>query len=142
MDSYAHRRGTQNAAVKDIAGLEDLKNRAVFFLGCLRTIDCLMEVRVEWLAYRVGALRSQLGDVLQKLFVDQLETFAIAFIFSFAMRRQSVLKPIYDRDETFNHSCRSALGILEPFLFDALAVVRKIRLAAQHCLAQLFQVRG
>src|SRR2546429_5993849 len=57
------------------------------------------------------------------------------------MRGESMLETVENRDESFDHASRGALRILKTLFFDALAVIRKIGLAAQHGLAQPFKVR-
>jgi hypothetical protein len=95
---YTHHGRAQHAAVKNVAGLIDLQDRAVFGLIGFRAIDGLMQVRIEMLAKRFDALHTELGDVVQELLVDQLETLAIILVGGFAMRSQRVLEAVDDRN--------------------------------------------
>src|SRR5205823_8302692 len=56
MDCYTDHCWTQHAAVKNVAGLEDLKDGPVSFLRGFGAVHRLMEVRVKRLADRVDAL--------------------------------------------------------------------------------------
>src|SRR5437016_13102199 len=92
-------------------------------------------VRVKRLSQGVDALYAEFRDVVQQLLVDELETLAIIFVFRFAMRGESMLETVENRDESFDHASRGALRILKTLFFDAIAVIRKIGLAAQHGFA-------
>src|SRR5207249_679259 len=141
MDRYTNHRGTQHAPMKDVAGLKRLQDDAVGMLRRFGAVHGLVEVRVKRLSQGVDALYAEFRDVVQQLLVDELETLAIIFVFRFAMRGESMLETVENRDESFDHASRGALRILKTLFFDALAVIRKIGLAAQHGLAQPFEVR-
>src|SRR6516164_8230372 len=141
MDRYTNHGGAQDAPVKDVAGLKRFEDEAVGMLGRFGAVHGLVEVRVKRLSDGVDPLNAKLRDVVEQLLVDELETLPIVFVFRFAMRGESVLETVEDRDESFDHASRGALRILGTLFFDALAVIRKIGLAAQHGLAQPFKVR-
>src|SRR5207245_227005 len=130
MHRYTDHRGAQNASVKNVAGLENLKNGAIFVLADFLAVHSLVKMRIKRLADRVDAFRAELRDIVEQLFVDKLETFAIVFVLGLAMRGEGMLKTINDGDEPFNHPRRGAFGIFEAFFFNALAIIRKIGLAA------------
>src|SRR5208282_6114249 len=96
VNGYAHHGGAQNAAMEDIARLEDLQNRAVLVLKGFGTVHRLMDMRIKLLAQRIGALHAEARDVFHELLVNELEAFAIIFVFGFAMRRESVLEAVND----------------------------------------------
>ena len=86
MYRYTYHRGTQHAAVKNVAGLEHLQDFAVFCVIRFGAVHGLVQVRIETLAERLNALHAKLGKVVQELLVDQLETLAIIFVSGFAVR--------------------------------------------------------
>ena len=110
MHRYTDHRGAQNASVKNVAGLENLKNGAIFVLAGFLAVHSLVKMRIKRLADRVDAFRAELRDIVEQLFVDKLETFAIVFVLGLAMRCEGMLKAINDGDQPFNHPCRGAFG--------------------------------
>src|ERR1700722_1505862 len=140
MNGYAHHGRPQNASVKNVAWLKNLQNRAVFVLHCLGAIHRLMKMRIKGLAKRIDAFDAEPGDVVNELLVDELEAFAIILILGFAMSRESMLKAVNDRDEPLDDARRVTLGIVGAFLFDALAIVVEIGLAAHERLAEFVEV--
>ena len=142
MNGYADHGGAQHAPVKNIARLKYLQNRAVILLGRFGAVHRLMEMRIELLADRIDALHAKAREVVHELLVNELEALAIIFVFRFAMRRESMLETVDDRDQAFDDPRRGALGILGALLFDALAVIVEVGLAAHQCLTQFVQVAG
>src|SRR6267378_3537902 len=123
MDRYTDHRGPQDAAVKYVARLKDLKDRAVLAVFRFGAIHGLMQMGIERLADRIEALDAEFCQVIEELFVDELEALAITFIFGFAMRGERVLETVDHGNEPFDDARGGALGVLEAFLFDAFAVV-------------------
>ena len=72
MHGYTHHGGTQDAPVENVAGLENLKNGAVSMLGRFRAIHGLMEMRIKRFSGGIDAFDAQAGEIVEKLFVDQL----------------------------------------------------------------------
>src|SRR6266446_4390326 len=140
MDRYTDHRGPQDAAVKYIARLKDLKDRAVLVVFRFGAIYGLMQMRIERFAERIEALDAEFCEVIEELLVDEFEAFAITFIFGFAVRGERVLETVDHGDEPFNDARGGALRVFEAFLLDAFAVVVKVRLAAKQRLAQLLQI--
>src|ERR1700675_4044758 len=136
MNRYADHGGAQNAAVKNVAGLKDLQDRAVFVIDGFSAIHRLMEMRIERLAERIGTLNAEAGDVIDELFVNELEAFAIIFVFGFAMSGEGVLETVDNGDEAFDDTGGVALGIVGALFFGALAVVIEIGLRAHERLAR------
>jgi hypothetical protein len=128
--------------VKNISGLKNLQDRAIGVLCGFGTIEGLVQVRIERLSERISSLGSELRNVVQKLFVNQLEAFAVVFVFRFAMSGKSVFKTIDDGDKSFDDAGGGAFGIFGPFFLDALAVIVEVGLATEHCLTQFVKVRG
>ena len=60
--------------MKYVAWLEDLYDRAVFVVGRFQAIHGLMQMRIELLSDRIDSLNAELGEVLDELFIDELET--------------------------------------------------------------------
>src|SRR2546428_4050747 len=141
MDRYTDHRGTKHAPMKDVAGLKSLKNDAVGMLHRFGAIHRLVKMRIEWLADGVDALYAQLDYIVEELLVDERKALVISLVFGFAVRGKSMLETVDDRDEAFDHARGGSLGIFEALLFDALAVILKIRLPALERLAQLLEVR-
>src|SRR5712664_1433423 len=141
MDRYTDHSGPQDAPVKNIAGLKDLKDRAVVEVFRFGAIHGLMQMGIERLANRIESLDAEFCQVIEELLVDKLEAFAISFIFGFAMRGECVFESVDHGDEPFDDARGGALGVFEAFLLDALAVVVEVRLAAKQCLAQLLEIR-
>ena len=142
MHGYAHHRGTQNAPVEDVAGLENLKDDAVGVLGRFRPLHGLVEMRIKGFSGGINTLDAEASQIVEQLFVDNLEALAIALVFGFAMRGQCMLEAVDDWNETFDDAGRGALGVFEALLFDALAVIIEIGMRAQKGLAQFFEFGG
>src|SRR6266436_8840997 len=136
MDRYTDHSGPQDAPVKNIAWLKDLKDRAVVEVFRFGAIHGLMQMGIERLADRIEALDAEFCQVIEELLVDKLEAFAISFIFGFAMRGECVFKPVDHGNEPFDEARSGAFGVFEAFLFDAFAVVVEVRLAAKQRLAR------
>ena len=109
MDRYTNHGGAQDAPVKDVAGLKRFEDEAVGMLGRFGAVHGLVEVRVKRLSDGVDPLNAKLRDVVEQLLVDELETLPIVFVFRFAMRGESVLETVEDRDESFDHASRARL---------------------------------
>ena len=142
MNGYTDHGGTKNAAVEDVAGLEDLKNCAVGVVWRFRAVERLVKVRVKGLTNGIEALRSEPGDVVEQLLVDQLESFTIVLIFGFAMGSKCIFKTVDDGDERFNDASGGTLGIFEAFFFDASLIIFVVGLAAQEGLAEFIEIGG
>src|SRR6267154_2927017 len=140
MHGYTHHRGAQHAPMKHIAGLKHLQYGAVCMVRRFCAVHCLMQMRIKRFSNRINPLRTQLRHAFQKLFVDELKALAVIVVFGFAVRRESVLKPVNHRNEPFNHASRGALGIFKTLFFDPLAVIVKVGLPPQQSLAQFFEV--
>jgi len=104
MDRYTDHRGPQDAAMKYIAWLKNLKDRAVLVVFRFGAIHGLMQMGIERLADRIEALDAEFCQVIEELLVDELEAFAIIFIFGFAVRGERVLKTVDHGDESFDHA--------------------------------------
>ena len=142
MNRYADHRGAQDAAMKNVAGLKNLQDGAVFVLDGFGAVHRLMEMRIEGLAERVGPLDAEAGDVIDELLVDQLEAFSIVFVLGFAVSGKSVLETVDHGDEAFDDASGVAFGIIGALFFDALAVVVEIGLTAHQRLAQFVKIAG
>src|ERR1700719_4853706 len=142
MYRYTHHRRSQHAAVEYVAGLIHLQDGAVFGLVGFRAIDCLMKMRIEMLADRLDALDAELGEVVEELLVDQLETLAVIFVGRLAVRGEGMLETVNDGNERFDHPSGIALGIFGALSFDALAVIIEVGLAPQQRLPQILQIGG
>src|SRR5579859_2437390 len=140
MNGYAHHGGAQHASMKNITRLKNLQNRAVFMLDGFGAVHGLVEMRIKLFAERIDALDAEPGEVVHELLVDELEAFSIIFVFSFAMRSESMLETVNDGNHAFDDSSRVALGIVGALFFDALAVVVEVGLSAHQRLAQFNQV--
>jgi hypothetical protein len=92
MNRYAHHCRPQYAPMKHISRLKYLQDRAVVMLGCFRAIHGLVHMRIERHAHGINAFRSQLGDVVYQLLVNQFEAFAIIRVLRLAMRSQRRIK--------------------------------------------------
>lgn len=142
MNGYADHGGAKNATVKDVAGLIDFQNGAIgMFLG-LGTIHSLVKMRIEGLALRVDAFGAEAREVVNKLFVDELEAFAVVVVFGFAMRSKGMLEAVDNGNELFDHSRGCTLAGLAVFFVGALAVIGEVRLMANQGLADVFEFRG
>src|SRR5712691_11956254 len=142
MHRYTHHRGTQHAPMKYIAGLEHLEDGALFVFLRFRPVHGLVQVRVERLARRINALRSELCHVVKELFVDELKSPAVAFVFCLAVRGESMFEAVNHRYETFNQARRRTLRIFKALLLDPFAVIVEVRLPAKERLPQLVEVCG
>src|SRR6266446_10520685 len=140
MDRYTDHSGPQDAPVKNIARLKDLKDRAVVMVFRFGAIHGLMQMGIERLAHWIESFDAEFCQVIEELLVDELEALAITFIFGFAMRGERVFESVDHGDEPFDEARGGSFGVLEAFLLDALAVVVEVRLAAKQRLAQLLQV--
>src|SRR6266850_1776735 len=78
MDRYTDHGGPQDAPVKNIAGLKDLKDRAVVEVFRFGAIHGLMQMGIERLANRIESLDAEFCQVIEELLVDKLEAFAIS----------------------------------------------------------------
>ena len=70
MDRYTDHSGPQDAPVKYIARLKDLKDRAIVVVFRFGAIHGLMQVRIERLADRIDALDAEFSQVIEELLVD------------------------------------------------------------------------
>src|SRR6267378_6735692 len=141
MDRYTDHGGPQDAAVKYVAGLKDLEDRAVVVVFRFGAIHGLMQMGIERLADRIEALDAEFCQVIEELLVDELEAFTITFILGFAVRGERMLETVDHRDKPFDDARGGAFRIFKTLLLDALAVVIKVRLAAEKRLSQFVQVR-
>src|SRR5208282_5745581 len=112
MNRYADHGRAQNAAMKNVTGLKDLQNRTVFVLDRFGAIHRLMRMRIKLFAERVDALDAEARDVVHELLIDELEAFAIIFVFGFAMRGERVLKTVDNGDQAFDYTRCVALGVV------------------------------
>jgi hypothetical protein len=123
MDRYTDHSGPQDAPVKYVARLKDLEDCAIVVVFRFGAIDGLMQMGIEGLADWVDALHAELRQVVQELFVNKFEAFAIIFIFGFAMGGERVFESVDHGNEPFDEARGGAFGVFEAFLFDALAIV-------------------
>src|ERR1700680_3187894 len=77
VNRYAHHGGTQDASVKKVTRLKNLQNRALVFVRGFRAIHGLMQMRIESHTQRIDSLRAKLRNIVNQLFVNELEAFAI-----------------------------------------------------------------
>jgi len=142
MNGYTDHGRTKNAAMEDVAGLEDLKNCAVSVVRRFGAVERLVKVWVKGLTNGIEALRSEPGDVVEQLLVDQFKTLSIVFIFGFAMGSKCIFKTVDDGDERFNDASGGALGIFKAFFFDAALIIFVVGLAAKEGLAEFIEIGG
>src|SRR5258708_13200355 len=95
-----------------VTGLIHLQDGAVLGVVGLRAIDRLMKMRIEMLADRLDALDTQLGEVVEELLVDQLETLAVIFVGWLAVRGEGMLETLNYRKYPFDHPRGITLRIL------------------------------
>ena len=98
MNCYAHQSRPQNAPVKDVSGLKNFQDDAIGMFGGFRAIHGLMHVGIEGLAEGFDALHTEPGQIIQQLFVDEFEAFAVARVLIFLVRAEGMLKSIHDGD--------------------------------------------
>src|SRR5258708_21991634 len=128
--------------MKYVTRLINLQDGTVLGFVGLDTIHRLMQMWVETLAGRVDALDAELGEIVQELFVDELETLAIIFVSGLAVHCKRVLEAVDDGDQRFDEASGIALGIFRTLFVDALAVIVKIGLTPEQCLLQILQITG
>src|SRR5208283_3314532 len=139
---YAHHCWPQNTTVKYIAWLKHFENRTVLILGRFRTIQSLMQVRIEKLADRINALGPQFRQVVQQLLVNQLEAFSVTLVLSLLVCRKGLLKSIQHWNQLLDHSTGRPFLILAAFFLDSLTIIIKIGLPPQLRLPHVFELVG
>src|ERR1700674_1750245 len=140
MHGYTNHGRPQHAPMINISWLKDLKDGAVFVVGRFGAVHRLMQMRIKRFSGWLDAFYAEARQIVQQLFVDQLETFAVILVLRFAVRGQGVLETINHGDQAFDQAGGRTLGVLRALLLDPLAVVVEVCLAAEQRLAQIFKV--
>ena len=130
MHRYTHSRRPKNAPMKRISRLECFQNGAIFPVGRFGPIHGLMPMRIKTVTDGIKSFRSELGHVIQKLPVDQLEALAIILVRWLTVNRQRVFETIDDRDQRFDGASSGPFRIFPALLLDPLSVIVEIRLPA------------
>lgn len=130
MNRYANHGGAKNAAMINVAWLVDFENGAIRTIGGLRAIHSLMQMRIEGLAMGFDALRAKPRKIIEKLLINQLKPFAIAFVLIFTMSGKGMLKAVDHRYELLDYTSGSALASFAIVFLGAFAEICEIGLMA------------
>jgi len=69
-----------------------------------------MQMGIERLANRIESFDAEFCQVIEELLIDELEAFAITFIFGFAMRGEARVRTVDHGDEPFDEARGGSLA--------------------------------
>ena len=83
----------------DVSRLKHLQDRAVSVFGSFCAIHGLVKVWIKGLAQWFNTFDAKLSQIIQELFINQLEALAVTRVFVILVRGQRVLKAVHDGNQ-------------------------------------------
>lgn len=128
---------TKNLAVENVAGLQLFENRVVRLVLRFDALDSVVKIGIEGLAFGFDFLQALLGQNVEELFANQLETLPKFAMGSITVRGNGAIEAIEDGEKVFSKLLSASMSLRLALAFGALAIIIEIGLQANQRVLQI-----